>query len=100
MTPRGRVLWRYGPRTGWGELDHPSLAVRVARDLIAVTDDYRDRVVLVSISRHRIVWQYGHVGIAGRRRNYLNTPDGLNLLPTSVVARSPTLRAVAALRTP
>jgi hypothetical protein len=69
--------------------------VRIAPDLIAVTDDYRDRVVLVSMRRHRIVWQYGHTGIAGRRAGYLDTPDGLNLLPAGVVARSPALRALA-----
>jgi hypothetical protein len=96
MTPTGRVVWRYAPRSGPGELDHPSLAVRIAPGLIAVTDDYRHRVVLVSMERHHIVWQYGHTGIAGRRRGYLNTPDGLTVLPARVIARSQELRALGA----
>ena len=67
MTRAGQVLWRYGPRVGPGRA-RPS----VARDcgsrpgLIAINDDYRDRVVIVSIRTHRIVWQYGHTDVPGR----------------------------------
>lgn len=82
MTRAGRVLWRYRPTSGAGELDHPSLATRIAPGLIAINDDYRDRVVIVSIRTHRIVWQYGHTDHPGTAASYLNTPDGLDLLPT------------------
>ena len=78
----GKVVWRYGPASGPGELNHPSLATLIAPDLIAINDDYRDRVVIVSISKHRIVWQYGHTDRPGTAPGYLNTPDGLDLLPT------------------
>jgi hypothetical protein len=93
MTTRGRVVWRYGPRSGPGELDHPSLAVRVSKDLIAVNDDYRDRVVLIDLRLRRIVWQYGHTGLPGRAPGYLNTPDGLDLLPFAA-SRLPALQAL------
>src|SRR5712692_3566253 len=43
MTTRGTVLWRYGPASGPGMLDHPSLALRLRRGLIAVNDDFRHR---------------------------------------------------------
>ena len=92
VTRSGRVVWRYGPTSGPGELDHPSLAVPIAPGLIAVNDDYRDRVVLISIRTKRIVWQYGHTGIAGRTAGYLNTPDGLDLLPTADAQRNPAVR--------
>jgi len=91
MTRTGKVLWRYAPRSGPGELDHPSLATRIAPGLIAINDDYRHRVVLVSVRKHRIVWQYGHTDAPGRGPNYLNTPDGLDLLPTKDVLASPRL---------
>ena len=81
MTTHGRVIWRYGPSSGPGMLDHPSLALRLGSGLIAVNDDFRHRVVLISVARHRIVWQYGHTGAKGRRPGYLNTPDGMDLLP-------------------
>src|SRR5579862_859107 len=87
MTRTGRVLWKYAPRSGPGELDHPSLAIRIARDLIAINDDYRDRVVVVSISKHRIVWQYGHTDQRGTGPGYLHTPDGLDLLTPSGASR-------------
>ena len=81
MTSRGKVLWRYGPSSGPGKLDHPSLATRLAPGLVAITDDYNDRVVVVNIHTNRIVWQYGHDGVPGTGPGYLSTPDGLDLLP-------------------
>ena len=60
MTPTGACSGGTGRPRGPGALDHPSLALRIAPGLIAINDDYRDRVVIVSIRTHRIVWQYGH----------------------------------------
>ena len=85
---RGNVLWRYGPASGPGALDHPSLALPLGHGLIAVNDDYRDRVVLISMRTHRIVWQYGHTDQKGTAGGYLDTPDGMDLLPTAVGERS------------
>lgn len=92
MTRGGRVLWKYAPRFGNARLDHPSLALRIAPGLIAINDDYRHRVVIVSIRTHRIIWQYGHTDHPGVANGYLNTPDGLDLLPTVDAQRSRTLR--------
>jgi hypothetical protein len=95
VNTRGRVLWRYGPASGFGMLDHPSLALPLRNGLIAVNDDYRDRVVLISLATKRIVWQYGHAGIPGRRWGFLNTPDGMDLLPTARLKDVPAIRALA-----
>lgn len=81
----GRLLWRYGPSSGPGALDHPSLAVMLPNGLIAVSDDYRDRVVLIDPHTKRIVWQYGHTDAAGRGTGFLNTPDGLDFLPADAL---------------
>jgi len=77
----GRVLWRYGPALGWGELDHPSLAIELPNGNIAINDDYNDRVVIVDPRKRRIVWQYGHLAQPGRGANQLNTPDGMDYIP-------------------
>jgi outer membrane protein assembly factor BamB len=77
----GRVLWRYGPTSGWGELDHPSLAIMLPNGNIAINDDYNDRVVIIDRKRRRIVWQYGHLARPGRGKNELNTPDGMDYVP-------------------
>jgi hypothetical protein len=90
----GHVLWRYGPSSGPGMLDHPSLAMRVRPGLIAVNDDYRDRVILISIRTHHIVWQYGRTNVKGRAHGDLNTPDGMDVLPTARALATPAIRAM------
>ena len=77
----GRVLWRYRPVSGWGVLDHPSLAIMLPNGNIAINDDFNHRVVIVDPKRNRIVWQYGHRGDAGRGPGFLNTPDGMDYIP-------------------
>jgi hypothetical protein len=91
---RGRILWHYGPKAGSGALDHPSLALPLGHGLIAVNDDYRDRVVVISIRSHRIVWQYGHTDRKGTTPGYLNTPDGMDLLPTTVAMHSTVVQSL------
>jgi hypothetical protein len=81
LTPRGRVVWTYGPASGPGSLDRPSLAVMLPNGTIAATDDWHHRVVLIDRTTKKIVWQYGHTGVAGARPGYLRKPDGLDLLP-------------------
>jgi hypothetical protein len=94
MTTKGTVLWRYVPRSGPGALDHPSLAIRLPNGLIAVNDDYRDRVVLIDPTTHRIVWQYGHTDVHGAGPGHLYTPDGMDFLPWSVAMGDPEIRTL------
>jgi hypothetical protein len=77
----GRIRWSFGAASGPNRLDKPSLAIRLPNGLIAANDDYRERVIVVDPRRHRIVWQYGHTGVAGRAPGYLNKPDGIDLAP-------------------
>ena len=81
MTRHGRVLWRYQPASGFGMLDHPSLALPLPGGDIAVNDDFRDRVVIIDPRKNAIVWQYGHAGLPGTGFDSLNTPDGLDFVP-------------------
>jgi outer membrane protein assembly factor BamB len=85
ITRAGRIVWTYGPPSGWGALDRPSLAVRLPNGLIAVTDDWHHRVVAIDPQTKKIVWSYGHLGVPGRAPGYLNKPDGLDLLPAGRV---------------
>jgi len=81
LDPRGRVVWRYGPRSGPGMLDHPSLAIPLPDGTIALNDDYHHRVVVIDPRTNKIVWQYGHTGHPGRASGYLLGPDGIDLVP-------------------
>jgi outer membrane protein assembly factor BamB len=77
---QGQILWSYHPSSGPGMLNHPSLAERLPSGLIAVNDDYRDRVVLIDAKTQRIVWQYGETDHAGGAPGLLSIPDGFDLL--------------------
>jgi DNA-binding beta-propeller fold protein YncE len=81
MDHAAHVLWRYGPATGAGRLDHPSLAMALPNGNVAVNDDYRDRVVVIDPRTNRIVWQYGHTDVAGSAPGFVNTPDGMDFVP-------------------
>src|SRR5581483_7904865 len=80
ITPRGRIVWSYEP-TGQWSLDRPSLAVRWPNGMIAITDDWHHRVVVVNPRTKKVVWSYGHLNSASSAPGYLNKPDGLDLLP-------------------
>ena len=84
LNHHGRVLWRYGPASGWGALDHPSLAIMLPNGNIAVNDDKRHRVVIIDPKKKRIVWQYGHNDQPSTMPGYLNTPDGMDYIPLGV----------------
>jgi hypothetical protein len=77
----GTVLWRYSPPSGWGALDHPSLAIMLPNGDVAVNDDFNDRVVIVDPKKNRIVWFYGHLDHPGRGVGFLHTPDGMDYVP-------------------
>lgn len=85
VSPSGHLVWRYGPTTGPGRLDHPSLAVPLPNGLVILNDDFRHRVLLLDPLAGRIVWQFGHTGSPGRAPGYLFIPDGLDpVLPVTV----------------
>lgn len=75
----GNLVYRFGPTTGQGKLNHPSLAVALPDGTFIVNDDRRHRVVVIDPVADRIVWTYGHTGKAGTADGYLNTPDGVDL---------------------
>ena len=80
LTPGGKIVWTFAPQSGLGALDRPSLAVRWPNGMIAVTDDWHHRVVVIDPHTKQIVWSYGHDGVPGAAAGYLDKPDGLDLL--------------------
>ena len=80
ITPRGRIVWSWQPTGEW-TLNRPSLAVRWPNGMIALTDDWNHRVIVMNPRTKKVVWSYGHLGAPGSAPGYLNKPDGLDLLP-------------------
>jgi hypothetical protein len=81
FTRTGWLVWRYRPRPGDPPLDHPSLALPLPNGDVLVNDDFNDRVIVIDPHTNRIVWQYGHTGVAGSAPGYLSRPDGMDLAP-------------------
>lgn len=77
----GKALWRWNPPGGDGKLNHPSLAEALPDGDILLNDDANDRVIVLDPAQNKLVWQYGHNGVAGSAPGYLNTPDGLDPVP-------------------
>lgn len=91
MSPSGKLLWQYFFPTGSSAaLNHPSLAVQLPNGMILANDDSNQRVVLINPNTKKIVWQYGHTGVAGSAPGYLDVPDGVDFLPAGVTPGSNT----------
>jgi outer membrane protein assembly factor BamB len=90
---RGRIVYRYQPASGPGELDHPSLVERLPSGVFMLNDDYNDRMLAVDPATGALVWQYGHTAHPGTAYGLLDLPDGFDLLapggttPTHLTAR-------------
>jgi hypothetical protein len=97
ITPSGRVVWTFAP-TGYWSLDRPSLAVRWPNGMIAITDDWHHRVLVVDPRTKRVVWSYGHLNRPGSAPGYLSKPDGLDLLPAVPRAAAPRSTSARATR--
>jgi hypothetical protein len=63
--------------------------------MIALNDDFHHRVVVIDPHTNRIVWQYGHTGVAGTAPGFLHIPDGVDLAPPySLMSRFQRLRGL------
>jgi outer membrane protein assembly factor BamB len=76
----GKILYRYHPSSGPGELYQPSLVEMLPSGVFMANDDYNHRMVAIDPATGALVWQYGVTGKAGRGSGMLNTPDGFDLL--------------------
>ena len=75
----GRILYRYQPTSGPGELDKPSLVEMLPSGVFLLNDDYDNRIIAIDPVTGALVWQYGS-GLVGTTPGLLNTPDGFDIL--------------------
>ena len=64
----GRMLYKYGPSSGPGELNRPSLVELLPSGVFMANDDYNDRMVAIDPATAALVWQYGRTGTPGTAR--------------------------------
>lgn len=72
----GRVLWRYSPR-GADQLNHPSIAIPIAANRVAICDDYHGRILIVDPTTSEVVWRW-----SGGDGYHLIQPDGIDYRPS------------------
>jgi hypothetical protein len=76
------VIATYGPKSGPGELDFPTVAFVLSNGNWLISDARNDRVIVVDPSSGQIVWQYGHTGKPGSGNGFLHTPDSAVVVPS------------------
>jgi len=76
----GKILYRYGPTSGPGMLNKPSLVELLPSGVFLLNDDFNDRMIAIDPSTGALVWQYGRTGVQGTAPGLLNTPDGFDLV--------------------
>ena len=76
----GQILYRYGPTSGLGELNQPSLTELLPSGVFMTNDDYRNRMVAVDPTTQALVWQYGVPDTPGTAPGMLDIPDGFDIL--------------------
>jgi hypothetical protein len=91
----GHILWSFPPPGSGERLDRPSIAFELPNPPgvsgpgnIVIADDHRHRVIVVN-RQGQVLWQYGVTGVPGYGPGYLNTPDGLDLVPPAAVPLPP-----------
>jgi len=76
----GHIFYRYGPASGTGELNMPSLVESLPSGVLMANDDHNDRMMAIDPATGALVWQYGHDGVPGTAPGYLYKPDGFDIL--------------------
>lgn len=76
----GQILYRYGPSSGPGMLNQPSLVEQLPSGVLMANDDHNDRIVAVDPRTGALVWQYGSDGHPGTAPGFLYKPDGFDIL--------------------
>jgi len=76
LSPDKRIVWRRG---GLREPDDAFFTPGYGG--IITNEEFDDTLSQISLRTRRVVWTYGHAGIAGSGAGYLNSPDDAYRLP-------------------
>jgi outer membrane protein assembly factor BamB len=75
---QGNVVWEFGANSGKTELHNPSIGAMLPNGLVAISDDFGNRIIFIDPANGKIVWEYGSKGIPAK--DSLHIPDGFDLL--------------------
>ena len=75
LSNTGKTLWDYRP-SGAAELNHPSIAIPLASNRVAICDDFHSRIVVVDPATNQVIWTF-----TGSGSSRLFSPDGIAYEP-------------------
>lgn len=86
VTPSKKIVWSmklgFGGNTNAGADD---AFLTPDRKHIIINEENNQLIAIIDIKTKKIVWTYGHPGVAGSKPGYLNTPDDAYQLPDGTV---------------
>jgi hypothetical protein len=86
VNPAHRILWTFPNRPGQVHLyfDDDTFFAPGGRRIISNQEE-NHQIVEISYPTGKLIWSYGHAGVAGSSPGYLNTPDDAYALPHHLV---------------
>ena len=79
LSPDRRIVWQ---RAGFRQPDDAFFTPGFRG--VITNEEFDDTLTQISLRTKRVVWRYGHAGIAGRAAGYLDAPDDAYRLPNGV----------------
>lgn len=90
VNPQKKVLWQMtinpGGVFGVNSLGPDDSFITPDHKHIIINEENNNVIALIDIKTKKIVWTYGHPGVAGSQPGYLNTPDDAYMLPNGLVS--------------
>ena len=88
VSPGKRVVWEFPRpgdiRPGQSFHDPDDAFFTPGYTGISINEEFNQTISLIHLRSHRIVWSYGHAGVAGSGAGYLSNPDDAYLLPNGL----------------
>ena len=88
VSPAKRVVWEFPRpgdiRPGQSFHDPDDAFFTPGYTGISINEEFNQTISLIHLRSHRIVWSYGHAGVAGSGAGYLSNPDDAYLLPNGL----------------
>ncbi len=90
LNPEGQIIWRYPspsapPPPGGFVYPDDAFFADHGQAIVINMESYQE-VLMISYPSGRVLWTYGHPGVAGRAPGYLHTPDDAYLLKTGQIS--------------
>lgn len=88
VTPKKKIIWSMSLGTGGkGATSRGADDAFFTPDMkhIIINEEDNNEIAVIDIAKKKIVWSYGHPGVAGRAPGYLHTPDDAYQLSNGLI---------------